>query len=368
MEEIIESIGGFKNYDDAKLSGEKIHLYPNVRKESVIRVVVGNSTGSTVRSRVSSLKSFRLVYKDSEPDLKALNSLVSEMLNYDFESTFERYELKDSVLSISDLNRILESVIYNKNFRIPLIRSFGLYKPISASIRSIFMLYKEHIEELLLKFDTGLSKINKSKKQIPDLLENWRLLNKKYKIGSSSKLLLFMFPPKSPAQLPNLAHKYTNQVLWHPDVKIYDWDTTDKKLEKLISTFRSEITKRKFLYLGFCPKRPIYRIRELLKFPTDSLIACLEYMEIDIKDYKKIHDELKKIKLPKPVNPKFEPVSKPELETSNKLELLYNNLENWVELCKKNMQPLAQLEKYYVSLADQFILTGSHIKKFVYRI
>jgi len=368
MEEIIESIGGFKNYDDTKLTGEKIHLYPNVKKESIIRIVVGNSVGSTVRSRVSSLKSFQLVYKDSEPDLKALNNLVSEMLNYDFEATFERYEFKDSVLSVADLNRILESVIYDKNFRIPLIRSFSLYKPISASIRSIFMLYKEHIEELLLKFDVGLAKINGTKKQIPVLLENWKHLNKKYKIGSSSKLLLFMFPPKSPAQLPNLAHKYTNQVLWRPDVKIYDWDTKDSKLEKLISAFRSEISKRKFLYLGFCPKRPIYRIRELMKFPTDSLITCLEYMEIGIKNYKSLHDELKKIKLPKPATPKFEPVVKPKSKSDNELETLYENLGNWVELCKKNMQPLAQLEKYYVSTADRLIIAGSHIKKFVYRI
>lgn len=357
----------FKNYDDNAFVGGKTHIYPNPRSEPVVRVLVGNSVGITLRNRVSSWKAFKGVYKTEVPSDKILNGLVSDFLGYDVTGPLESTEgdsKTEKYLTIPELNAIFES-IFKSNLKITILRSFKIYQPISSAIRSVFMLYKDHIEELLLKFDAGLAKLNGKKSQIPDLMTNWREINKKYKIGSSSKLILFLFPPKSPSMLPNLAEKYVKVPGWHPKIELFDWSTKDKKMAGLISKFRDEIKSREFLYLGFCPKRPVFRLTALMNFPTDALLDCLNYMDIETRDYTKLHTKLKVIRLPKPTTAKFEFAT--EKAIGDGLEKLYSHIDNLLETCKKNLGTLHAYDKYCVSVADEFIVCANHLKRFVYK-
>jgi len=359
-----------------KKSGGKILTFPRPRNETMTRIIFGDRTLMSIREKISNWRTFVDVHwkKNGTLDKKSMEPLkdvLHELLDLDFQCN------QDEVL------QILEGI-----FKLPdadIINGIGkahhLNEPIIISFRVNYMIWRDHLEELVMRFnETRTNYIKKHKlkdkpNDIPQLLENWRKYDRKYHIDSSSKLLLFSNLPANPSDIPNIKE---SKAKWNPGIERFDWTTGNKTKdleEKLL----------KFQYLGFCPCEPVNRFVKLLEFPVKELLLAIKTLggEKPKADYCDMLQNLKKVLIPPKFgeNPPKLKISKiphssglrKKYKMTSKTTYDVNNLairwyvDQYIELCKQTKSYFMAREKYYLGITTALNTMGFTVKKYVYR-
>ena len=356
-----------------KKNGGKILTFPRPRKESMIRIVYGDRTVMSIREKISNWRTFVDVYwkENGTLDKNSLSSLKDVL----FSIFCVKFECEQS-----EIIQILEGIfsLSNDEMMHGIGKSYHLNEPIVLSFRVNFMIWRDHLEELVMRFNEARTKYikkNKGKEKIndiPTLLENWRKYDEKYDINSSSKLLLFSNLPSSPSDLPHIKH---SKLKWSTHMEKFHW-SVGKKTQNL------EEKLLEFCYHGFCPLEPLTRFNKLLKFPIAALLEATRALggEPPKADY---CDMLKSLKSAM-VTPKFRekipnlnvkkiPQLKKKYKMKSKTSFDNNNLvirwyiDQYIELCKQTKPYFIAKEKYYLEITNILNTVGFVVKKCVYR-
>ncbi len=281
-------------FDIEKYKDASALTFPAPRDEQPKVIMVGNRARIAGRSKTSSWHSFSNLYFDSahldkkyEP--KLINC-VAEM----FEISSD-LSMKELIMFITKFIRLPpEKVFY------AIAKQIGLYQPITMGIRSVFMLWKDHLQELLLKFIQYRNHYIRQKKidaplnNIGELIASWKEFDHKHSIDSSSLVLLYSFLPEFPHSIPAIKHKFQPDVRWKKKPIEVKW-LTNTKLDTKIGDFLKAVKERKFQYLGFCPREPTVRLARLMSFPTDKLNDCLIAIGYKSRNYVTLHKNIKEV-------------------------------------------------------------------------
>jgi hypothetical protein len=154
-----------------------------------------------------------------------------------------------------------------------MLTQFNIYEPISITIRQLFNTIKHHYEHIVERFIIIRNefiinnKLHNKSNDWNTLISNWKKSNTKYKLCSSSPILLFLNP----------SNNMKSGIYYQIDGK-----------EKIIESLKLNIEK--FKYNGFCPKVPIKRLHDLLRFPINIFVNVIKDIRPDEKlpDYKGI--------------------------------------------------------------------------------
>ena len=147
-----------------------------------------------------------------------------------------------------------------------MVRQFYIFEPMSHAIFELFNTIRQHYEYIVELF-INIRNNYISRKKTGNKLNNWDQLVKrwttadiKYKLDSSSVILLFLNPTKS-----------ATKSLIQYDIKSMNAVITP--LKKAINSFK---------YLGFCPKVPEKRMQALLEFPLDHFVRAIRAISPNI--------------------------------------------------------------------------------------
>lgn len=360
-----------------KTYSNDVIVFPRPRNESLTKIVYGDRVNTSIRGKISNWRSFTDVYwnKNGTLDGKFFNSLRATA------SEIFRLELsmnQDGIL-------YLMKEIFNlpdKDFINGILMSHNLHEPISLGFRMNFMIWRDHLEELVLRFNEVRTKYIESHK-LPDatnnikaLLKNWKHYNKYYKINSSSKLLLFSNLPETPQQIPSVkisVHK------WNSRIKQFHW-----RVGKVKSTIILQEKLNKFLYMGYCPYKPIYRFNKLLEFPIKELLVATKELGGEVKvDYCGLLSKINNLKyipkfsntIPKLKKKKLPPVAvlKSEYNMASSVPHDIKNLsirwyvDEYIKMCKLTKGYCASKEAYYIRLVKEITEIGHASSKYFYR-
>ncbi len=171
-------------------------------------------------------------------------------------------------------------------------RILGASDKLHLIIKVIFMNYRDLLERIFRRFlvlqglDPGL----------PKLEAKWKALDKKFKIESTSPMLYF---------------------------STYFGLTFKNARPKFSTRFSSlDSALKKYKYLGFCRKKPIYRLQVLLDFPVIELLEAINTLDpkslksFDFTLLQKVIDEYNQHK---------HKLKSPPIPESKKFDFLYGD-------------------------------------------
>lgn len=325
-------------------SSSEALTFPVPPGEGMRRMSFGNKYQTSVRNQISNWRTFVSVYckdaKLTEQYHSVVVRVVSDMLNIN-------PPLGESV-GVAALCQMFAKILAGR-LDTGLDITYTVYEPMSLAVRSVFMIWKNHIETLLVKYNKTLPKPNDLSEMIPV----WKQLDEKYEIHSSSILILFALNPDSPHAVVSSSHVKK----WTPEAPKFVWGT-DKKSAALVKALES------FRYLGFCPRRPIFRLRELMKFPIRELAECVPQNTVRydklLKKINKIIAESSVPKLPKLPQP-FQPgkfAGKP-----NTYDHLIWLAAEYLRACEYYMDYMMKKEARYIRIAELYNKIGHTMKR-----
>lgn len=340
--EISTQLGGFDKLGDAL-------VFPVPRGEQVKRMVFGNRAELAVRNRMSSWKTFLTIYWIDDVTIARYHSQLVQQVG-DILST----KFPDET-TVPELCRML-SVIAAGNVPNGLSTIYMLPEPMILAIRAVFMLWKNQIEDLIIRYNATLPPSQRN--DMRTLLGKWRELDRKYNINSSSVVLLFAFNPASPAE----AYKLLNARKWTPSAPKFNWGS-----DRHATAFLAAVSAREFKYIGFCSRRPIYRLRELLKFPIAELVTAIHARGGTVPmEYEKILIKCREITgrriraLPKlPTRPVIRAI-----KPGTSIQRLRALVEQHLELARHYVKYLSACEERYIDIAKIYIDIGHAIKRY----
>jgi hypothetical protein len=224
-----------------------------------------------------------------------------------------------------------------------MMKQFMIYEPVSLAIYALFTTIKKHFEHLVERFiELRNMYINKYKISVktndwPARVAEWNDLNVRYRLESSSVILLFLNPPK---KLKSGIH-----------YKI------SPEFEQLITNLKNSI--HEFHYGGFCPKVPTERLSKLLTFPLNEFVAIIQALsaslniEEKLPNYEQAETAITKIFADKPALPKIpnELQRKEPPVISDQLKLIQWYVDNIFNLRKQLLTYGRLYENYYITLA-----------------
>lgn len=279
--------------------------------------IVGDKVIYVLKGKMLSWTIFRK--KNKNPNLNSIKYIVSKIFNY----TFTSDSFGALLLDLEEVLNIPEKMMYNR-----LLSEMFIHDILSLSLYRLFNNIVNLIENLIISFNKALSNIGVNSNNITDLMNNWNVINERNNIQSSSLLILMSNPSfKLPLNNEDKLKKF-----------IWDITTSAKCTPEILKYYTAFITKfAKFVYLGFCPKKPIYRIKELLKFPMNELVLLILHIDpnVALPDYfsmykgifniinSKKKDKIKEIKFKKYKIKKFVNKKKVSTEQFIKLKILH---------------------------------------------
>lgn len=360
-----------------KTHTNEVIVFPRPRNETLTRIVFGDRVNVSIREKISNWRTFVDVYwnKNGTLDPKFFGSLrktVGEILGLDLHTDQKNIlQIMREIFSMSDEN-LLNGIT----------RSYKLHDPISLGFRMSFMIWRDHLEELVVRYNearTAYIEHHKTKNitnNMKELLKNWKHYNKYYKINSSSKLLLFSNLPKTPRDIP---HVNVNVNKWNSRVKKFYWT-----VDKVKSTHVLQKKLDKYLYLGYCQYKPIYRFNKLLEFPIKELLTaakdlgcttnidyCSMFKKIDtLNSSLKFTKKIPKIKKRK--NPSNQELKlKYGLNSPSKYDLANSAIrwyvDEYISICGLTRDYCSEKELYYLRLVKEINKIGNLSSKYFYR-
>lgn len=361
MEDALKAVvqGGIDNVDDPERSGG-ISLAISGGKNRTTTKKIGNKASVKLRDKILEWGAFKEIYPDVDKldsagvhaMCKTVTLVIDSRTCLSPEHTLEvlktMYNLPDEKLSQMFLRR------------------FNFGETTVEALRSIYVNWVDHVESAVIEYiktRNAYIKKNATKDHINDinvLYKNWNAIDKYYNIQSSSPILLYSSFPEIPYDLPWLRGAFTEGDVWDIYPLMFHWDVVGvKKTEKL----EKEI--RKFNYLGFCPRRPKYRLMKLFEFPLDSLYEATEALGGKATKNKyhavlKMIEESGNLKTPQFNVPEITRKT-PEGEKIQQKIKWY--VEEIIEVYKTLHPHFKDVEKYYTDIAQRMSKIGFKISE-----
>lgn len=361
-----------------KTHGGKIIAFPRPRGETLTKIIYGDRVDTNIRQKISNWRTFINIYWNKDGTIEknffsTMKKIMGEVFNLDFTMKQEEvlYTMKEIFFMPSE--KIISGIGM----------SYNLHEIIVLVFRSMFMIWKDHLEELVLKFDNArteyikLHKLHLPINNVKDLLRNWKHYNKYYKINSSSKLLLFSNLPEHPGNV--IGNDFKKPKKWNSRIKQFHWEVSG-----VGSTVKLHKKLKEFVYIGYCPYKPIYRFNKLLEFPIKELVKATKDLGGLIKvDYCSMLSKINKVKIPNKFNVKTPKIHIKKIPSDNELKKIYsmsssekfdiNNLrirwyvDEYINLCKHTKAYHKKKEEYYIKLAEEISAIGNILTKQFYR-
>lgn len=355
-------VGGYDKLDDAKYTGGKTVSLPFIRGEKKIQLSVGNNTSLIIRNRISNWRTFiNVFWSDGISHEEQLAKVVGEVLGINTTG----FSVDEILQLFTGLQKIpILKCVYN---------SFGFRSHIVSALRSIFMIWTQHIETLILQFDHARTRYVKKGVVVNDikkLMSKWRESDEKHNIHTSSKLILFSL-------LPDLSKlSWVQSKKWSTPPPKFHWDVPIKS----VNAFLDEVKARDFYYPGFCPKEPIKRLKLLLKFPIKLLIEAIIELNGSVKtDYSSMLTRITNIKIrdAPDILDDMRLSSLPDQKTLNvqygikstkypKSVAIRWCMDNYLDQLKSHTSELKKLEDHHLHMVESIIKVGDIIREGVY--
>lgn len=355
LKEVIE--GGVDNVDDSQGSGGTSLTISGGKKRDVTKRV-GNKASVTLRDKILEWGAFNEIYPDvdkldkagMQEMCKTVKLVIDSHTCLNPENTLEilkiMYNLPDEKLSKMFLQR------------------FNFSASTKDALRSIYVNWVDHLESAVINYTkTRNAYIKKNSKKDPinkveDLYKNWSAIDAYYNIQSSSPILLYSNFPKIPYELPWLRGRFTENDVWDVYPSMFYWGVSEVK-----ETTKLENEIRQFTYLGFCPRRPKYRLKKLFDFPLDTLYKATEALGGKSSKHK-YHEVLKMIE--KSGHIKTPQFNIPQIKRKNpKGKTIQQKIKWYVEEIIKIYKILhphfKEVESYYVEIAKTMSKIGFKI-------
>jgi hypothetical protein len=353
MEEALKSIkrGGLNNVDVAEASGGFALSFSGGSRGRSKTKIVGNKTSVKLRDKILEWGAFKEVYNDIEKlDTAGEEALCKTVkLVTDSQNCLDL----DNTLSVLEMIYTLPDEKLSQMF----IRRFNFADATKSALRSVYVNWVEYLETAIIEYVKARNsyiKGSEKKNDVNKLQKNWEAIDSYYGINSSSPLLLYTSFPENPYVLPWLRGKYTESDVWDIYPRTFHWIVngvpSTKKLDELIS---------KFTYLGFCPRRPKYRLQKLFEFPLEELYEATKALggKVPATKYKEILSLLGK----KNTAPVFKvpeiPRKQPNSASSTKKQIQWY-VERIIEIYKTLKPHFEAVEKYYSQIAKKMSSVG----------
>jgi hypothetical protein len=239
---------------------------------------------------------FKSMLRNSIIDWGAFLEVYNDNLNYVnmFDQVVKLLDIKENE-NLRDIMLPMVKKIYHLDVNAHLscmMKQFMIYEPLSYAIHSLFNVIKHHFEFIVELFITERNKyIEKNalshKVKLNDwdhLVNEWNEANDKYKLESSSVILLFLNPST------NLKSGIHYKIPGKDDI---------------INQLREAI--KQFHYSGFCPKVSHERLGSLLKFPLSEFVNVIKSLNptIELPNYNHIEKLMTDILSKHPEKPKI---------------------------------------------------------------
>jgi hypothetical protein len=357
MEKALKSIklGGLNNVDDATMNGGFALSFSGGSGGQIKTKIVGNKTSVKLRDKILEWGAFNEIYKDIE----TLDTAGEDALC----RTVKLVTSSHNCLNIENTLNVLKMIyaLSDEKLSQMFIRRFNFVDVATSALKSVFVNWVKYLENAVIEYAKARNKYIKGseKNDVNELQKNWAAIDAYYGIDSSSPLLLYTSFPEHPYVLPWLRSKYTESDVWDIQPLPFYWSVDDvpstKKLNELV---------KKFTYLGFCPKRPKYRLQKLFEFPLEELFEATNDLggKVPCTQYKEILSLLGS-KTPPPVFKVPEIIRKhPNLDTNAKKQIQWY-VENIIEIYEKLKPHFEEVEKYYSKIAKTMSSVGFKMER-----
>jgi hypothetical protein len=353
MEEALKSIkkGGLNNVDVAEASGGFALAFSGGSGGQSKTKIVGNKTSVKLRDKILEWGAFKEVYTDIEKlDTDGETALCKTVkLVTDSQNCLDL----DNTLSVLEMIYGLSDEKLSQMF----IQRFNFADATKSALRSVYVNWVEHLETAIIEYAKARNsyiKESEKKNDVDKLQKNWEAIDAYYGIKSSSPLLLYTSFPENPYVLPWLRGTYTESDVWDIYPQTFYWEVTGvqttKKLDDLI---------RKFTYLGFCPRRPKYRLQKLFEFPLEELYEATKALggKVPNTKYQEILSLLEQ-KAPAPVFKVPEIPRKPLNSALSTKKQIQWYLERIIEIYETLKPHFEAVENYYSQIAKKMSSVG----------
>jgi hypothetical protein len=358
--------GGLNHIDDHSVLAEEIHISGG--KDEVTSCIIGDNVMYKFRDMIIKWMVFLDEFvgetrKIKSKYIKDLIILIKEIFG----------DLADDIKDRETLKNFLNSVYRKKNkpFEDLFSHAFELHETIALPVREVFFLWKNHLEDLILKFNSLRTRYIKKYKtgdkinNIKSLMKKWEMLDRKRENNSSSILLLYSLPSSG------INKNIKNQIrfVWNispPTVKVAK-KSTKKHADisgKMIK-FDKAIRRTNFIYPGFCTLKPIERLRSLMNFPIRELLECIYAFGDDTSKirygdiYKKIVDLTQdRSKFPK--KKKYDGIKLEKIKKGAKQDKLISIINKIIQKIEnKYINKLIRREREYDTIAYRLSIISS---------
>lgn len=360
MENIIREIKGGElgNVDDPKASGGFVMEFSG-GKGIRTRKVVGNKSSDTVRDKMLEWGAFMEIYPDLEKldtsGMKAMCKTVKLVID------------SQNCLNPEDTLEILKTIyaLPDEKLSQMFIRRFNFRESTKDALESIYVNWVDHLEKEVINYIQTREKYVAEKGGISNdvkvLMKNWNAVDKYYNISSSSPLLLYTRFPERPYDLPWLRGTFTEADVWGIYPLPFYWI-----VKGVPATLKLDKKLKKFTYLGFCPRRPKFRLSKLFEFPLEELHIATRALGGKVSNpgkYGKLVKLIEKgnIKVQTFAVPLIKRKKEPDMEKIQQKIKWY--VEEIIEIYKHLNTHFKKVEKYYTDVAKKMSEIGIKIER-----
>lgn len=349
--------GGMSNLDDIKISGGvrlAIAGSPDM--------VVGNQASLTIRDKILEWGAFREVYND----IDKLDDAGTETMCKIVRTVLDSHHCMGADDTLEILRETYQ--LPEKKMCQMFLKKFDFSNSVKIALRTIFSIWVKHLENLIKMYsDLRNNYIIKNPhagniNDIKILMKKWKAIDKYYGIHTSSFLLLYTNFPQIPYDLPWLRGKFTEDDTWDIHPATFEWNISGIPI---IKTLEDEL--KKFVYLGFCPKRPKYRMTKLFEFPVVQLYDAIEALggRIFPEKYEEVATMIANIKVPKPdfIIPSI--VKEPEPDKADTRKKIKWYVEKILEIYISLKPYFVQVEEYYIKIATKLSAVGFQMTEII---
>lgn len=345
--------GGFNNVDDMKASGGFTLQFSGGKGKKTTHIV-GNKTSVKLRDKILEWGAFKEIY----PDIANLDDAGTKAMC----NTVKLVMDSRICLNAEDTLEVLK-IMYNlpdEKLSQMFIRRFNFGSSTIMALKSIYVNWVNHLETCVVNYtkardayiDKNNIKVNKN--DVDKLHKNWNAIDNYYGINSSSPLLLYSSFPETPYILPWLRGTFTEDDVWDIYPEPFYWTVPG-----VSATATLEKAIKKFTYLGFCPRRPKYRLKKLFEFPLKELYEATVALGGKPKSkitYENILKMMPNMKKPPVFEvPEIKRLLEPEGNIKEKIKWYVERIINIYDKLKPHFK---EVEKYYTDIAKKISEIG----------
>lgn len=336
-----ESIAGLE-YDERNVSSLEL---------SGLTHVVGERFKSELRKAFIDWEAFVDAHQTNmTTDL--LFDQVAQQLNIKGDAKDYMLELVARVYEMSEAEHIM-----------CMMRQYRVMEPFSTALFGLFSLLAQHIEHTISAYYEARIEFLRGKKyeaiddgtlefpmqsEVPweQVAQRATELDEQYSLESSSAVLLLINPPDTVPRLFDFLIPAEFSAAHAQSLA----------LQKAVDAFH---------YEGFCPKRPVTRIRALLNFPLGELCGALLKINpaANLPDYERIAKLLAEHSMPKkPEIKEMAAREKPPAGLADNAAVIWY-VEHIMQVRKGLSAAAQEYERYYIAAASDIIKITAQIKE-----